>query len=146
MSATCGRPVVLYGYFCPLHQEHWPPRYSWNIVESGVKYHNPIYKLWNLVEKYLLNQTVSMYLFDELHKWDYSTWKVRPQMVSEFVRLQTGEICISMVTKKDNKSYCSFQKLYLYCYILMNGVFYQNLYLCIYIVHLNNYRSNEIKV
>jgi hypothetical protein len=27
-----------------------------------------LYKLWKLVEKYLLNQTVSMYLFDELHK------------------------------------------------------------------------------
>jgi hypothetical protein len=24
-----------------LHQYDWPPRYSWNIVESGVKHHNP---------------------------------------------------------------------------------------------------------
>ena len=23
-----------------LHQENWPPRYSWNIVEGGVKHHN----------------------------------------------------------------------------------------------------------
>ena len=49
-----------------------------------------LYKLWKLVEKYLLNQTVSMYLFDELHKWDYSTWKVRPQMVSEFRKITNG--------------------------------------------------------
>jgi hypothetical protein len=26
------------GYF---HQKNWPPRYNWNIVESGVKQHNP---------------------------------------------------------------------------------------------------------
>jgi hypothetical protein len=25
-----------------LHQQNWPPRYSWNIVESGVKHHNPL--------------------------------------------------------------------------------------------------------
>ena len=24
-----------------LHQLNWPPRYSWNIVDSGVKHHNP---------------------------------------------------------------------------------------------------------
>jgi hypothetical protein len=23
-----------------LHKKSWPPRYSWNIVESGVKHHN----------------------------------------------------------------------------------------------------------
>ena len=28
----------------------------------------PCYINWKLVEKYLLNQTISMYLFDELHK------------------------------------------------------------------------------
>ena len=30
-SVTCGRSVVF-----------WPPRYNWNIVESGVKHQNPI--------------------------------------------------------------------------------------------------------
>ena len=24
-----------------LHQYNWPPQYNWNIVESGVKHHNP---------------------------------------------------------------------------------------------------------
>jgi len=24
-----------------LHQWNWPPRYSWNIVESGATHHNP---------------------------------------------------------------------------------------------------------
>jgi len=23
-----------------LHQQHWPPRYNWNIIESGVKHYN----------------------------------------------------------------------------------------------------------
>jgi hypothetical protein len=27
-------------YFGSLHQENWPQRYNWNIVESGVKHHN----------------------------------------------------------------------------------------------------------
>ena len=34
---TCGRSVVFSGYFGFLHQ--WRPRYSWNIVERGVKQH-----------------------------------------------------------------------------------------------------------
>ena len=28
-------------YSCFLHQYNWPPRYNWNIVESGVKHHKP---------------------------------------------------------------------------------------------------------
>ena len=39
MSVTCGRSVVFSGYSGFLHQQHWPPRYNWNIVESGVKHH-----------------------------------------------------------------------------------------------------------
>ena len=35
------RPVVFSGYSGFLHQQNWPPRYSWNIVESGVKHHQP---------------------------------------------------------------------------------------------------------
>jgi hypothetical protein len=36
--------------------------------------------IWNLVEKYFLNWTVSMYfIFNELDKWDYSTRKAQPQ-------------------------------------------------------------------
>ena len=86
-----------------------------------------LYKLWKLVEKniywtkryqftYLTNSTNEIIVHERFDlRWCRNS-----------VRLQTGEICISMVTKKDNKSYCSFQKLYLYCYIFMNGVFYQN--------------------
>ena len=25
-----------------LYQENWPPRHNWNIVESGVKHHEPV--------------------------------------------------------------------------------------------------------
>ena len=38
MSVTCDRSVVFSGL---LHQLNWPPQYSWNIVESGVRHHNP---------------------------------------------------------------------------------------------------------
>ena len=33
--------VVFFWYPGCLHQLNWPPRYTWNIVEGGVKYHNP---------------------------------------------------------------------------------------------------------
>jgi hypothetical protein len=36
-----GRSVVFSGYSDFLHQYNWPPRYNWNIVESGIKHHNP---------------------------------------------------------------------------------------------------------
>ena len=40
MSVNCGSSMVFSGYFHFPHQ-NWPPRYNWNIVESGVKHHNP---------------------------------------------------------------------------------------------------------
>jgi hypothetical protein len=33
--------MVFSGYSGFLHQSNWPPRYNWNIVESGVKHLNP---------------------------------------------------------------------------------------------------------
>jgi len=33
---------------------------------------------------FLFNRTVSMYLLEELHKWDHSTRKSQPQLNSEF--------------------------------------------------------------
>ena len=39
MSVTCDRSVVFSGYSGYLHQYNWPPRYSWNIVESDVQHH-----------------------------------------------------------------------------------------------------------
>ena len=38
MSVNCGRPVVFSGF---VHQQNWPPRFNWNIVESDVKHPNP---------------------------------------------------------------------------------------------------------
>jgi len=35
------RSVVFSGYYGFLHQYNWSPRYNWNIVESGVKHHQP---------------------------------------------------------------------------------------------------------
>jgi len=35
------RSVVLTWYSSFFHQQNWPPRYSWNIVERGVKHHKP---------------------------------------------------------------------------------------------------------
>jgi len=41
LSVTCSSLVVFSGYSGFLHQENWPQRYNWNIVESGVKHHKP---------------------------------------------------------------------------------------------------------
>jgi hypothetical protein len=43
LSVTCDMSVVFSGYSGFLLQANWPPRYNWNIVESGVKQnnHNP---------------------------------------------------------------------------------------------------------
>ena len=38
-TVTCDRSVVFFEYSGFLHQKNWPPQYSWNIVENGVKHH-----------------------------------------------------------------------------------------------------------
>jgi hypothetical protein len=51
-SVTCDRSVVFSGYSSFLHQQNWPPRYNWNIVESGIKHHKPkpqFQKHWDIV-------------------------------------------------------------------------------------------------
>ena len=36
------QPLVFFSGFSGfLHQQNWPPRCNWNIVESGFKHHNP---------------------------------------------------------------------------------------------------------
>jgi len=40
-DVTCDRSVVFYRYSSFLHQQNWPPQYNRNIIESGIKYHNP---------------------------------------------------------------------------------------------------------
>jgi hypothetical protein len=41
LSVICSRSVVFFGYSGPPHQKNWPPRNNWNIVEIGIKHHNP---------------------------------------------------------------------------------------------------------
>ena len=41
LSVTCVRSVVFSGYSGFLHQYNWPPRYNWNIVDSGAKLQKP---------------------------------------------------------------------------------------------------------
>ena len=41
LSVTCHRSVVFSWSSGFLHQENWPLRNNWNIVESGVKHHKP---------------------------------------------------------------------------------------------------------
>jgi len=45
LSVTYDRSVVFSGY-SSFFQWNWPPRYSLNIVESGVKHHQPNPILW----------------------------------------------------------------------------------------------------
>ena len=40
-SLNNGKSVVFSDYSSFLQQQNRPPRYNWNIVESGVKHHNP---------------------------------------------------------------------------------------------------------
>ena len=39
LSVTCDRSVVFCGSSGFLYQLNWPPRFNWNIVESGIKHH-----------------------------------------------------------------------------------------------------------
>ena len=39
LSMTCDRSVVFTSSSSFLHQWNWPPRYNWNIVESGIEHH-----------------------------------------------------------------------------------------------------------
>jgi hypothetical protein len=40
-------------WFSPGTPVSAPPRYNWNIVESGVKHHNPNQTKWHLVSKFI---------------------------------------------------------------------------------------------
>jgi hypothetical protein len=42
------KSVVFSGYSGFLHQENWLPWYNWNIVESGIKHHNPNLNPWSI--------------------------------------------------------------------------------------------------
>ena len=80
-SVTCHRSMIFSGYSSFLHQENWPPRYNWNIVESGIKYHNPnlscivqfihLYCLCRLLEDGRFVQTIRLTIrkFTSENKW-----------------------------------------------------------------------------
>ena len=57
MSVPCDRSVIFSWYSGFLHQSNLPPRYNWNIVESGVKHHKPnpwscdiLFGIWNCLD------------------------------------------------------------------------------------------------
>jgi hypothetical protein len=50
------KQVVVFSWYSGfLHQWNWPPRYNWNIVESGIKRHSPI--MWTYTMSSLNNGT-----------------------------------------------------------------------------------------
>ena len=61
LSLTCDRSVVFSMYYSFMHQSIWPPRYSWIIVESGIKHHKPAY-IWKL-KKSTHSSSTSVYTF-----------------------------------------------------------------------------------
>jgi len=46
--------------------------------------------------KIFIERTVSMYLFNKLHNWDYGTQKADLSWSRNLPSLQTGEICSAM--------------------------------------------------
>jgi hypothetical protein len=67
LSVTCDRLVVFFGSSGFLHQYNWPPRYSWNIVESGVKHHQTNIYTWGVwtskVAKYIIFYSLIVIFF-----------------------------------------------------------------------------------
>ena len=53
LSVTCDRLVVFSGYSSFAHQKNWPPQYNWNIVESGIKHHNPNPNRRRFIKKFI---------------------------------------------------------------------------------------------
>jgi hypothetical protein len=49
-----------------LHQFYWLPRYSWNIVESGVKHHNTPKNIDDLLIE-LVGPTTDQYIYISFH-------------------------------------------------------------------------------
>ena len=82
LSVTyCGRLVVYSWYSGFFHQLNWPPLCNWNIIESGIKHHNPppcmlgisiricTSNLNNNICKSKIKEFLSIYLFEwEVHE------------------------------------------------------------------------------
>jgi hypothetical protein len=43
---------------------------------------------------------ISMYLFDDLHKWEYNTGKAQTQLKSEFRKITNGWMIVALLWKK----------------------------------------------
>ena len=56
LSVICDRSVVFSGNFGFLHQQIWPLRYNWNIVESGVPHHKHK-SVWFIIAIVILDVT-----------------------------------------------------------------------------------------
>jgi len=72
------RSVVFSGYSSFLHQQTWPPRYNWNIVESGVKNYHANKNVFCLVHDVFCphrwhswKRTTSGSIFFTFKKWDW---------------------------------------------------------------------------
>ena len=46
-----------------IHQLNWPPRYNWNIVESGIKHHKPTNRLFFILFVFLYFSYCYFFLF-----------------------------------------------------------------------------------
>ena len=97
---NCGRSVVFFGYPGFLHQQNWPPWYSWNIVESGIKHHNLLSLSWISV---IYMRKIKVYDFVKFFKSDFfsQSWtdvsknssKTAKNTEKWFSRNISGEMC-----------------------------------------------------
>ena len=74
LDTTLSFSVIFSGYTSFLHQLNGPPQYNWNIVESGVKHHNPnpimfLFVKISLIKKNLNRKTI--YLLFVIKKKDF---------------------------------------------------------------------------
>jgi hypothetical protein len=76
--------INLSGYISFLHQKIWPPRYNWNIDESGAKHHDPNLSPFIMLIVYILSQH---YIYSlSIHTKSENNWCTRinlsPNVVS----------------------------------------------------------------
>jgi hypothetical protein len=107
MADSCDRSVVFPGYSGFLHLLNWPPRYNWNIVESGVKHHqtNKPWKKLNSNFTYPLQHEPLIWLTSKTMKiyhrrFILREWISQSNITSKFdARCDEKFINDSMITK-----------------------------------------------
>ena len=67
LSVTCGKSVVFSGYSDFLNRLNWPPQYNWNIVTSGVKYHNPYLREYMTLHLYIVYTYNVSFTYDDCY-------------------------------------------------------------------------------